>query len=429
MSEADWDRLQYYARKVKFFEFISEDHPRVHPSTYFRIGHLWSFALFPSLRRLHYRLNEMSISHIFLHLSPLLDSLTFDNIGGFENTVVGPFLATLSISPQMVRRIVLNTTGQMSVDVFKKSFINFKQLRSLELSGAVFMTDHGLWEVFGTLPSLENLTLAANNPASHPSPSPTHLPENPNDSQSGDPRYFEALESLHVTGSFFLIRRLLDFISSPCLKSIEVHPVINQVRDELEPEEYLNPSMTIVASKWSQSLKNFVIYSSSTDTKRHEFSKLVVFFKDLHNMETFRVDWRMKNWDDLKRLLTSWPKLRILNLNQTLVILSTLRSIAENCPQLRHLHIRLSTSTIPPFPSKSLCHNLEVLTVGEGHRSSQTTMEYQIKVTRYLDLIFPYLKSIEVPEDVFWLGIRDLVHLCRDAGLNRVESSRMQQIS
>ena len=432
MSHADLDRLQYYSRKVKFFEYTAED-DRVHPSTYFRIGHLWSSALFPSLRHLHYHLNGMSISHIFLHLSPLLDTLTLENIGGFESTAVGPFLATLSSSSQMLRRIVLNTTGDMLVGVFEKYFISFKHLRSLELSCAIFKTN-SLLVVLGTLPSLENLTLVANNPASLPSPTPTHAPENSNcqSSQSGGPRYFEALESLHATGSFFLIRRLLCFISSPCLKSIEFHPVINPVRDESEPEELFTPSMTIVTSKWSQSLKNFAISSSSSsiDTRQYLFSKLVIFFKDFHNMETFHVDWKMKSWDDLKCLLTSWPKLRTLKLNQTIVILSTLRLIAENCPQLHHLHIGLCTFTIPPFPNKSLCHNLEVLTVGDAYRdeSSETTLESQIKVTRHLDLIFPYLNSMKVQSgNVFWLGICDLVRLCRDAGLSRAESSRRQQ--
>ena len=285
----------------------------------------------------------------------------------------------------MVRRIVLNTTGQMSVDAVKNYFIHFKQLRSLELSGAVFMTNSSLFEVLGTLPFLENLTLVTSNP---PSPSPTHVPENLN-SQSGGHRYFEALESLHVTGTFFFIRHLLGFISSSYLKSIEVHPIINQVRDEVEPEELFTLFMTIVASKWSQSLKNFVISSSSIDTKRYSFSKLVIFLKDLQNMEIFRMDWRMKNWDDLKCLLRLWPKLRALNLNQTFFTLSSLGLIVENCPQLRRLHIQLSTSTIPPFPSKSLCHNLEVLTVpvGEGPQSSQTTMECRKSDTTFvLDL-------------------------------------------
>ena len=185
MSEADWDRLQYYSKKVKFFEFINEDFPPVHPSTYFRIGQLCSSALFPSLCRLSYFLGETSIAHIFLHLSPLLDSLELFNIKGFENTIVGPFLATLS--SRMLRQIVLRN-GELSLDILKKLSVHFKQLRSLELSDAIIMNDLVLWEIFGTLPSLENLTLVANNSASRP----THAPKNPK-------TYFETLESLHIT--------------------------------------------------------------------------------------------------------------------------------------------------------------------------------------------------------------------------------------
>ena len=282
--------IQYYSKKVKFFEFIGEDFPPVHHSTYFRIGQLCSSALFPSLRRLSYFLDETSIAHIFLHLSPLLDSLELFNIKGFENTIVGPFLATLS--SRMLRQIVLRN-GELSLDILKKSSVHFKQLRSLELSDAIIMNDLVLlvWEIFGTLPSLENLTLVANNSASRP----THAPKNPK-------TYFEALESLHVTGSFFLIRYFLGSIDSPCLKSIEIYPVYNRVLNE---HGHFTPSMTIVASKWSQSLKNLVIYSSSSDRDRHSIPDYLIFFKDLHNMETFRLDWRMQNLeDDLISLVT-----------------------------------------------------------------------------------------------------------------------------
>ena len=418
MSEADWDRLQYYSKKVKFFEFINEDFPPVHPSTYFRIGQLCSSALFPSLCRLSYFLGETSIAHIFLHLSPLLDSLELFNIRGFENTIVAPFLAILS--SQMLRQIVLRN-GELSAEVLKKSIVNFKQLRTLELSDAVIMSDFVLLEVLGTLPYLENLTLVANNPASYPA----HAPENSN-SQSGHPRYFEALESLRITGSFFLIRYLLGFIDSPCLKSIEIYPVVNQVRNELEPEDLFTPFMTIVTSKWSETLKNFVIYS---DTHDSSISDCMILFQDLHNMETFRLDWWLKILeDDVISLAKSWPKLRTLNLNQTLVSLSTLGLIAENCPELRHLHIRLDTSTIPPLDTsnKNLRHNLENLVVGRAHPSSmnsistKTILERQIKVTRHLNFIFPYLKSIEVQsKDVFWSGVRDLIRLCQDVELSR----------
>ena len=59
------------------------------------------------------------------------------------------------------------------------------------------MADLSLWEVLGTLPSLEYFTLADNNPPSDL----VHAPENSN-SQTGCSKYFVALESLWVTGSF-----------------------------------------------------------------------------------------------------------------------------------------------------------------------------------------------------------------------------------
>jgi hypothetical protein len=424
----------YYSRKVKFFEVKSDnDHPQVHPSTYFRLAQLQSFALFPSLRHLVYDLDDRSTSHttIFLFLSPLLESLELSNIEGLENTIVGPFLATLS--SQMLNRIVIRF-GRMSVDILKTSIVHFKQLRSLELFDAVFMSNFDLWKVLGTLPSLADLTLSID-PTCHP----THVSENSN-GRSGVPKYFYALENLSVTGSFFLIQHLLSSIDSPFLKSIEVYPVDdNYFHTKPEPEDSFTPSMKIVASKWSQSLKTLVIGRwSSVIAHRNTISKCLMLLTVLHEMQTFDLmGWslpmgNMENMDNdmschMRRLAMSWPKLRTLKLplNQTFISLWTLRIIAENCPELRHLQIRLDTSTIPPFntSSKSLRHKLEVLTVGRAHPSdslTQTMLEYQIQVTRYLDFIFPYLKSIEVqPMDEIWSAIHNLLKLCQDAATRR----------
>ena len=428
MSQADWDRLQYYSRRINVFFGVDNDYndSLIHPSTYLRIAQLQSSALFPSLRHLHYELEDSSKSHIFLFISPLLDSITLHDIGGFENTIVGPFLATLQASSPMLRRIVLNS-GQMSVDTLKKSIPHFKQLRSLELSDAVFMDDFGLWEVLGTLPSLANLFLDID-----PSRHPTHDPEDSN-SQSGDPKYFDALETLSITGSVFLIQHLLSFIDSPYLKSLSLYPAIDLVHIQEprnEPVDLLTPSMTIVVSKWSESLKELNIGTSPLSVVMpngitHRNSKLLTLLSGLHEIQSFSFfGWRMENYNDaLKRLAMSWPKLRDLE-NKIPISLSALRILAENCPDLRLLHIQLDTSTIPPFDdisTKSVRHNLEVLYVmgpgdPEDHQLdaiTETMLESQIQVARHLDLIFPYLKTIEV-RDKKWSGISKLVKLCQD---------------
>ena len=295
------------------------------------------------------------------------------------------------------------------------------------------MSDFVLWEVLGTLPHLAHFSLDMD-PTCHPSDDPTYDSEASNrQSASGGPECFKfyALETLCVTGSFFLIQHLLGSIDSPYLKTIEFYPVNNFFRNEPGPGDLFTPSMTIVASKWSKSLKKLVIGPWSSDVAhRNPTSKCLMLFTALHEMQTFKLmGWTTGNLENMDnkvgRLVMSWPKLRILQLplNQAFISLSTLGIIAENCPELRRLQIqiRLDVSTIPPFDtsSKSLRHNLEVLTVGRAHPSdtiTQTILEYQIQATQYLDFIFPYLKSIEVQhKDEIWSAIRDLAKLCRDA--------------
>ena len=128
--------------------------------------------------------------------------------------------------------------------------------------------------------------------------------------------------------------------------------------------------------------------------------------------------------DDVRRLVMSWPKLISLKVDHTFISLSTLRIIAEKCPELRYLHIgiQLESFTIPPFDSfsKGLLHKLEILSVSVGRVEPvddpfTQTLECQIRVARHLYLIFPYLKSMEgQADDEVWSGIYDLVKLCQN---------------
>ena len=86
----------------------------------------------------------------------------------------------------------------MSADILKQSIIRFKQLRSVELSDAVFMSDFGLWEILGTLPSLANLTLKATDPASHPA----HAPEIKKIARVGVPSILKLLKVYALRAPF-----------------------------------------------------------------------------------------------------------------------------------------------------------------------------------------------------------------------------------
>ena len=98
---------------------------------------------------------------------------------------------------------------------------------------------------------------------------------------------------------------------SSCLKLINVYRVIDY---DDEPEVLFTPSMTMIASKWSQCLKSLVIESSTA--RRHAISKCLMLLTDLHEMQTFHLkDWRMEDMDDdVSRLVMLWPKLVTLKL-------------------------------------------------------------------------------------------------------------------
>ena len=152
-------------------------------------------------------------------------------MGGFENTVVGPFLATLSSQAQMLNRIDLRF-GDMSVDILKTPIVQFKQLRSPTLIHAVLMSNFVLSEVLGTLPSLGDLTLTIRLLLS--SRRAPHCEFNR--SKWGSQKNY-ALENIIVTSSF-LIQHLLSSVDSPYLKSIKVYPDND---NELDSEHFFIP--------------------------------------------------------------------------------------------------------------------------------------------------------------------------------------------
>ena len=231
-------------------------------------------------------------------------------MGGFENTVVGPFLATLSSQAQMLNRIDLRF-GDMSVDILKTPIVQFKQLRSPTLIHAVLMSDFVLSEVLGTLPSLGDLTLSIRLLLSSRRAPHCEFKR----SKWGSQKNY-SLENIIVTSSFFLIQHLLGSIDSPYLKSIEVYPDND---NELDSEHFFIPfhvnSHFQVVWLWSQSLKKLVI-GPSLRAPRNTISKCLMLFTVLHEMQTFRLFcWRMENVEnmdgDVRCLVMSWPLAKV----------------------------------------------------------------------------------------------------------------------
>ena len=115
---------------------------------------------------------------------------------------------------------------------------------------------------------------------------------------------------------------------------------------------------------------------------------------------------------------------------KTSVSLPTLKILvdAENCPELRYLDIRLDASTIPAFDTstKSLRHNLEILTVGRV----QTTLKCQIQVNTIFGFNLP-ISGIHIRSTAQGCNlVRDSrpdhqLELCQDARRVKQEATGM----
>jgi len=120
--------------------------------------------------------------------------------------------------------------------------------------------------------------------------------------------------------------------------------------------------------------------------------------------------------DDVRRLVLSWPKLETSSHWQSIYFLV---DFEDNCRELSCIASFANSIGYFYHPifrylyQKPLAQFAGAVGKAQPSTSTQTWMEYQIQVTRYLDLIFLYMKSIEVlqvpSKDKIWLGIRDLV--------------------
>ena len=158
----------------------------------------------------------------------------------------------------MLRRIDLDT-GRMSVDILKKNQL-FTPSSSDHLKFSWMILFYGmplvlyrplktlLWSLSTWVLILIDL-----------------IPRTPPENSNG-PKYFNTLESLCVTGSYFLIHHLLGYIDFRCSKLIDINQDLDGFRNEHGPEGLLTPSLKIVACEWSQSLTNLVIGSWSSSS-------------------------------------------------------------------------------------------------------------------------------------------------------------------
>ena len=127
---------------------------------YFRIAHLCSTPLLPSLRNLHCpstSQNNFLICGICLFLLPSLQSLRFENISTVEDKLCETVFHTLASDGAQIEKIVLRGKG-LSKDTLCMA-VGFKHLNSLELSGMGEAINLEIVKRIVSLPWMVNLAI------------------------------------------------------------------------------------------------------------------------------------------------------------------------------------------------------------------------------------------------------------------------------
>jgi len=272
-----------------------------------------------------------------------------------------------------------------------------------------------------------------------------------------DSQLFPVLQTLRISGRFSLIENLVAAISSSTLRELFIvfsKPLgltKNSKTTKGTPKETNRSKVCSSSSQLGQQSPVQTPSSKETNLIRHSIQKwtnslVKVTLRNEHLPPTFSlpfdvfealllrpdmkhleisgmgIDFMDNTLHRLKEVADS--KLEILHLpvHSTApgISLARLRYIAEACPHLQSFCCRFKhLSNIPISPP--LSHQLKELSVANerAHPEKQRSLD----IARYLDSIFPYLRSIETHDGngnnaEQWRFIFDLVKLCQSVRMD-----------
>jgi len=256
---------------------------------------------------------------------------------------------------------------------------------------------------------------------------------------------FCALKALVVRGSQSLVEELVSMISSRTLQSMSVTFSTDAPASPLSrsTKEVAANISSIAQVRWRNTLSKLsigicarepvaVLHTSHFDpqpSKSLTLKNLLCLPKlehlDLSRMPSLSIE---SGFDYLSKGSTTKLKTLFLPDDATApgISLSRLRVLAEACPDLVSLRCKLKhLSNIPAprdLPLIPFSHTLETLLIGnaEAHPDPQRVLD----IARYLDFLFPHLKTIETisgQNEAQWMSILSVVKVCQAVRLDERE--------
>jgi len=180
----------------------------------------------------------------------------------------------------------------------------------------------------------------------------------------------------------------------------------------------------MVVDRWNDTLRHIELVHQHKEDAPSEhlhidaLAPLVPLRKLTHlKLEGYAMELTDENILDMAR---AWPEIDTLLLPFISAIhprptLSSLRFLADLCPNLRHLTIPLNTGDLPPFVSTGVphtpVHDLNTLTIASA--DDNWDLRDMLHVARHVDYLFPTLKSLSPYErrDDRWTQVHEMIQM------------------
>lgn len=394
VTEQDWEKFDSYARRVRFLVF--HDSGTIHPSVFLRLTQLKKFSsLLPNVQGI----NSMPggaglLSVLSVNLSEL--RIVPDNPEEILPTVWACLEALPETSPGLQKLLVQTRLSQASL----KTFHRLSNLQTLSLCNPG-IHDLSFFYSLSTLEHLESLTISG---FKEPTSVVTPL------TSTWTTRPYPALRKLDI---------MSEIPSKFCVlfKIFKHHPL---QRLELRQSSRSQSAESELSCAWPQvirdisskfySLKSLTIFGPINGPSPPSFNIFEPLL-DMHEFESVHLDFPCLLFSnaDLHKLASAWPgliTLRIVGSSGTPnATIEALKAFAVGCPKLHGLSLPFDACQLPGINNLPVCFS-KMKTLD----TQDSPIDSALSVARYLDRIFPNLKTIQSAlNERIWSEVGDLL--------------------
>ncbi|KAJ6609528.1 hypothetical protein B0H10DRAFT_1954535 [Mycena sp. CBHHK59/15] len=426
LQAEDWVRFDFYAKKVRAMKYTGITDIVIDPFVYVRIARYHPAPMLPELRQLNYSSPSQSGPEIMLFTAPSLHRLEIAS----ENDEFGPtFTMLLSDAVASMPELEHLALDLLFPPIILDFSLQFNHLRVLKILNIDKSVDLGNLEQFlEALSSFENIRSLTLSDIPHESFDLRQVRTPEEDERVSTPVRrtfaFPGLRVLELSGDIQWISHFITALETTVLHSVSFSADF-LVRDW---REWLQFPLNHIVPRWSSSLENISLHQlhsrarGSPTMDEDNFGQRFADLSTIRNLRQFSLSGSPPIWvreEDVAALATGCPNIVILQIdvhrNTALASFNSLIYLAEHCPLLRELRMGFDVEDVLMANMPTLLeHGLEVLFVyrTDGFRgANRHTIQ---AVARFLDCIFPKLKTVSGREDE-WDEVDELIHILQGA--------------